>query len=835
MPTLRISQLPLATAPLTGTEVVPVVQAGVTRRTAVNTLAPYINVKAYGAVGNGVADDTTAIQAAIVAAETAGQGAVYFPGGVYRTTAQLRIRRPVAILGSNAATGETGANARGSLILCQATTGNAAFLVEPDASAAIWGLIIRDLGINGNATADGIVLSGANGQTISQCVFENLVIRDCRDGIRGSGTTPAGIYQNEFRNLKLTNCRRAGFDLLDSSYNNIVNIEATMHASATGYGVRVEGSGTTVSGVMTESTVRFNMSWGTVNGIHIENMVPTSPAGGGVLMFLNGSNLSVRNVSFVNIDHNITDYGISAFGEYATIDNVIVTGTDGPRYVWNPQSGSSGTLSNVRVQTTHFIAEQYLAISAIYDNWNYTNASGSSGVVRRSLKNKLNDILSAKDFGAVGDGVADDTAALQAALTAAAGKALYIPAGAYLVSSPLTYDTAALGPVRIFGDGPQSELRAVSSAARVLNITGTAGVTLARVELESFAVNSITSVACTDGILLDGLAVYSIRNVYIWTPFQKIVNGIRLRGTQQGELHGGMTYLCQNGIVFEPSGIIASNGCDLHGHSFYNDVCNIVVNAVDSIDIRGNHFVRAPVCIDITAGGNGPINIVENHIEEHTTAGVRSVTSVNIVGNSFFPANPATGTDITLTNGAQSKIHRNLLQGAINIGASAVDTSFCFNHVTISTTLTNSGSNTSIFGNMGQGASSRLGRVQHGLRVESADLTAGEILDLQANPVIGGDWGMRIAGAGANANTYLRLQSTYITGNTGNSEIAIQGTLGTDWVRFFSNGIQLPEVADPANTPANTAKLFVRDNGSGKTQLCVRFPTGAVQVISTEP
>ena len=43
------------------------------------------------------------------------------------------------------------------------------------------------------------------------------------------------------------------------------------------------------------------------------------------------------------------------------------------------------------------------------------------------------------------------------------------------------------------------------------------------------------------------------------------------------------------------------------------------------------------------------------------------------------------------------------------------------------------------------------------------------------------------------------------------------------------------EVADPANTPANTAKLFVRDNGSGKTQLCVIFPTGAVQTIATEP
>ena len=34
---------------------------------------------------------------------------------------------------------------------------------------------------------------------------------------------------------------------------------------------------------------------------------------------------------------------------------------------------------------------------------------------------------------------------------------------------------------------------------------------------------------------------------------------------------------------------------------------------------------------------------------------------------------------------------------------------------------------------------------------------------------------------------------------------------------------------------ANAVRLFVRDNGSSKTQLCVRFATGAVQVIATEP
>lgn len=47
--------------------------------------------------------------------------------------------------------------------------------------------------------------------------------------------------------------------------------------------------------------------------------------------------------------------------------------------------------------------------------------------------------------------------------------------------------------------------------------------------------------------------------------------------------------------------------------------------------------------------------------------------------------------------------------------------------------------------------------------------------------------------------------------------------------------IQLGERSDPAAPSANSGYLYARDNGSGKTQLVVRFPTGAVQVIATEP
>lgn len=43
------------------------------------------------------------------------------------------------------------------------------------------------------------------------------------------------------------------------------------------------------------------------------------------------------------------------------------------------------------------------------------------------------------------------------------------------------------------------------------------------------------------------------------------------------------------------------------------------------------------------------------------------------------------------------------------------------------------------------------------------------------------------------------------------------------------------EQADPAAPAANQARLYSRDNGSGKTQIVARFSSGAVQVMATQP
>jgi hypothetical protein len=60
-------------------------------------------------------------------------------------------------------------------------------------------------------------------------------------------------------------------------------------------------------------------------------------------------------------------------------------------------------------------------------------------------------------------------------------------------------------------------------------------------------------------------------------------------------------------------------------------------------------------------------------------------------------------------------------------------------------------------------------------------------------------------------------------------------TTADNQVEIAGRHIEMVEMTAPSAGAANSSRLFARDNGSGKTQLCVQFATGAVQVIATEP
>lgn len=93
-----MANLPITWAtPLTQlryTDMIPVGRAGVPTAYNIDVaiLTEVFNVKHYGAVGNGIVDDTVAIKAAITALLAVGGGALYFPSGTYRVTSTLTIK-----------------------------------------------------------------------------------------------------------------------------------------------------------------------------------------------------------------------------------------------------------------------------------------------------------------------------------------------------------------------------------------------------------------------------------------------------------------------------------------------------------------------------------------------------------------------------------------------------------------------------------------------------------------------------------------------------------------------------------------------------------------------
>jgi hypothetical protein len=145
----------------------------------------------------------------------------------------------------------------------------------------------------------------------------------------------------------------------------------------------------------------------------------------------------------------------------------------------NGYISNAGTPAQVYVDAVNFsILVQDSKGSMVY---NFADGTGISpdacgvtydppftGAVAYPVCEKLDQVMSVKDFGAVGDGVADDTAAIQLALNAGQNGAVYFPTGTYKVSSPLTVKPST----HVFGSGFDAIIKTNSATANIFNVSG---------------------------------------------------------------------------------------------------------------------------------------------------------------------------------------------------------------------------------------------------------------------------------------------------------------------------------------------------------------------------
>jgi len=94
------------------------------------------------------------------------------------------------------------------------------------------------------------------------------------------------------------------------------------------------------------------------------------------------------------------------------------------------------TVSNAGVVTANSF------VGAFAGNVSSATALATGSTTARTLANRFADVVNVKDFGAVGDGVADDTAAIQAAINSLSGT-IYFPDGVYVTSSTINLNNLA--------------------------------------------------------------------------------------------------------------------------------------------------------------------------------------------------------------------------------------------------------------------------------------------------------------------------------------------------------------------------------------------------------
>lgn len=236
-----------------------------------------------------------------------------------------------------------------------------------------------------------------------------------------------------------------------------------------------------------------------------------------------------------------------------------------------------------------------------------------------TVADKLSQTVSVQDFGAVGDGVADDTAAIQAAVNAAEAISgcVYFPAGTYLVSTFATaLDSGTNCAVLINGDLTIDGCGTISSATgsvsnSIFGIDGTSGsvsVTLRNVNFAGTAryrVITQTSLSVADSIVIDGITTerqsivlngdynnrVNVRNCYIGTT---ITAATAVSPTLTVTITAGSTrqpeYIIQNNTVVggtenASTGLFVIHGMPGNGLCQGNSALNIGDSTTECFDI----------------------------------------------------------------------------------------------------------------------------------------------------------------------------------------------------------------------------------------------------------
>lgn len=432
-----------------------------------------------------------------------------------------------------------------------------------------------------------------------------------------------------------------------------------------------------------------------------------------------------------------------------------------------------------------------------------------------------------KDYGALGNDSANDYAAIAAATTAAAavGGNVYFPNGKYKFGT--TWVSENVGIIGESQAGVQLKPTHSGVGMQVGRPVGTSAIDTLYRRFENFTV--IGNANTTDAFIWMRVqfSLFSRLTVISQLANNAAFRGYRMSGACYFNYHENCFFDSADGAT------AVTNGRGWHIGNGENEA-NQAFAACNSHIFDNCRTIRVPVGMDldnvqgclITGGG----------VEICATAGMKLRGSGNKIDGTWFEAAGLIVDSFTPANGAGG------FGSATNPTRNRVMTSGPLESITVNASV-----GLEVMGqvqNLTLGAgcynfNMPVGRVNGAFSDSSSDsnITA----------IIGGVWKRLVK----NGTSYILQEefngSEFIARYPNNKRLrvhaadSVQITTMTYGLELLGNGsneggyLDIPKMTDPGAPAASKLRFFCKDNGSGKMQACVRFPTGAILVLGTEP